>query len=160
MNEKNHFQIHGKLLIEFYQIKSQLNWLNQHGYHMILLLIFVTFQFIIQLHHSHINQYEDYDHYSLCYCLNQGFTPTNRSQVSLLHIPPMNGKNKLSAGMNSIGCFLIFSFSVDSSSYVFEQIDFRNLADSLMYENQVCCWLEKQRESSYLVCFFHLRNIS
>ncbi|CAF4330804.1 unnamed protein product, partial [Adineta steineri] len=58
------------------------------------------------------------------------------NQVSSLHVPPINGKNKLSTDLNS---------------YVFEQVNFRNLADSLIYENQVACWLEKQRESSYLI---------
>ncbi|CAF4366997.1 unnamed protein product, partial [Adineta steineri] len=64
-----------------------------------------------------------------------GFTPAYHNQVSSLHVPPINGKNKLSTDLNS---------------YVFEQVNFRNLADSLIYENQVACWLEKQRESSYL----------
>ncbi|CAF1249627.1 unnamed protein product [Rotaria sordida] len=39
----------------------------------------------------------------------------------------------------------------NSSSYVFEQVDLKNFSDSLMYENQVSCWLEKQREASYLI---------
>ncbi|CAF3705489.1 unnamed protein product [Adineta steineri] len=65
-----------------------------------------------------------------------GFTPAYHNQVSSLHVPPINGKNKLSTDLNS---------------YVFEQVNFRNLADSLIYENQVACWLEKQRESSYLI---------
>ncbi|CAF1023317.1 unnamed protein product [Rotaria sordida] len=39
----------------------------------------------------------------------------------------------------------------DSSSYVFEQVDLKNFSDLLMYENQVSCWLEKQREASYLI---------
>ncbi|CAF0851353.1 unnamed protein product [Adineta steineri] len=65
-----------------------------------------------------------------------GFTPVYHNQVSSLHVPPINGKNKLSTDLNS---------------YVFEQVNFRNLADSLIYENQVACWLEKQRESSYLI---------
>jgi hypothetical protein len=75
-------------------------------------------------------------HPAAAFAHKSGFTPTNRSQVSVLHIPPINGKNKL---------------STDSSSYVFEQVDYRNLANSLMYENQVNCWREKQRESSYLI---------
>lgn len=40
------------------------------------------------------------------------------------------------------------------SSYVFEQVAYGNLANALMYENQVNYWREKQRESSYLVRFF------
>lgn len=45
------------------------------------------------------------------------------------------------------------------SSYVFEQVDYRNLATALMYENQVNCWREKQRESSYLVRIFLRKNL-
>jgi len=90
---------------------------------------------------------------SLLIYFNKGFTPTNSCQVSILHIPPINGKNKLSESINLIESFFFYSsLFIDSSSYVFEQVDFRNLADSLMYENQVLCWREKQQESSYLVC--------
>ncbi len=53
--------------------------------------------------------------------------------------------------------YLTFVSYIDSSSYVFEQVDYRNLANSLMYENQVNCWREKQRESSYLVCVFFFK---
>ena len=87
----------------------------------------------------------------------QGFAPSNRTQLSTVHVPPINGKNKLSAGQNSSSSslFLIsFLLSLEMSSYVFEQIDYRNLANALMYENQVNCWRDKQRESSYLVRLF------
>lgn len=54
-----------------------------------------------------------------------------------------------------IDLFYLFTTSfhlfVEMSSFVFEQVDYRNLANALMYENQVNCWREKQRESSYLV---------
>ncbi|CAF3032506.1 unnamed protein product [Rotaria socialis] len=75
-------------------------------------------------------------HPAASFAHKSGFTPTKHTQVSCLHVPPVKGKNKLSA---------------DSSSYVFAQVDFQNLADSLMYENQVSCWIEKQRESSFLI---------
>ncbi|CAF1303662.1 unnamed protein product [Adineta ricciae] len=75
-------------------------------------------------------------HPAAAFAHKSGFTPTNCSKISHLHVPPRNGKTKLSA---------------DSSAYVFDQVDIRNLADSLMYENQVLCWMEKQRESSYLI---------
>ncbi|CAF1492965.1 unnamed protein product, partial [Adineta ricciae] len=75
-------------------------------------------------------------HPAAAFAHKSGFTPTNCSKISHLHVPPRNDKTKLSA---------------DSSAYVFDQVDIRNLADSLMYENQVLCWMEKQRESSYLV---------
>ncbi|UJR30176.1 hypothetical protein I4U23_017716 [Adineta vaga] len=77
-----------------------------------------------------------FHHPAAAFAHKSGFTPLNRSQISPLHVPPTNGKTKLPA---------------DSSAYVFDQVDIRNLADSLMYENQVLCWIEKQRESSYLI---------
>ncbi|CAF3923886.1 unnamed protein product [Rotaria magnacalcarata] len=75
-------------------------------------------------------------HPAASFAHKSGFTPTKHTQVSCLHVPPVKGKNKL---------------STDSSSYVFTQVDFQNLADSLIYENQVSCWIEKQRESSFLI---------
>ncbi|CAF0980785.1 unnamed protein product [Adineta steineri] len=77
-----------------------------------------------------------FHHSAAPFAHKSGFTPAYHNQVSSLHVPPINGKNKLSTDLNS---------------YVFEQVNFRNLADSLIYENQVACWLEKQRESSYLI---------
>ncbi|CAF2471066.1 unnamed protein product [Rotaria sp. Silwood2] len=80
--------------------------------------------------------YIPFHHPAASFAHKSGFTPTKRSEVLPLHVPPISGKNKL---------------PITSSSYVFEQVDFRNLADSLMYENQVSCWIEQQRESSYLI---------
>ena len=86
----------------------------------------------------------------------QGFTPAHLSQVSPLHIPPIMGKNKLpSSRSNRLSFHHINRFVyiiLEFSSFVFEQVSREDLGNSLMYENQVACWIEKQRESSYTVC--------
>ncbi|CAF1377045.1 unnamed protein product, partial [Didymodactylos carnosus] len=38
-----------------------------------------------------------------------------------------------------------------SQSYVFEQVNFQDLADSLFYENQVACEIDRRKESNYLL---------
>lgn len=75
-------------------------------------------------------------HPAASFAHKSGFTPAHPSHISSLHIPPIAGKTKLSP---------------TSSSFVFEQVSIEDLADSLMFENQVACWIEKQRESNYKI---------
>lgn len=74
-----------------------------------------------------------------------------------MNIPPRADQRKLPNGSIRVSLrrelFLRKkNFRLESSRFVFEQVELNDLGNSLTYENQVSCWIEKQSESNFLVC--------
>ncbi|CAF1321216.1 unnamed protein product, partial [Didymodactylos carnosus] len=80
-----------------------------------------------------------FSHSAAAFAHRLGFTPSKQYNVVPLHVPTYK---KIRPGDELLS---------SSQSYAFEQVNFQDLADSLFYENQVACWLERRKESNYLI---------